>query len=255
MQTQMLDARRGRLWVLAGWVLFNRDRGLWAGIAVIYLALAFVLNQIPFIGYLLLLWVTPVFAGGAITVARNLDTGTTPINTFAGKNIPDKLRHILESSVSALFQIFWIPEKTLALMVIGTAALGATVIIQILAELLQVGGGQTPAIFVAGVGIAIWGPQLLSIVLVWMLQLSVILAGLYAVHLVVLDQRMSWPAIEQGVQILVRNPLPVGLFGIMFLVPMLTIRHLGAPVGLLVNALMLPIFLPSLYESYKDLHA
>lgn len=254
MQTQTLDAGHGRVWVLGGWALFNRDRGLWAGIAVVYLALAFVLNEIPFIGYLLLLWVTPVFAGGAITVARNLDTATPPTNALVGKSIPDKLRHILESSVSALFQIFWVPEKTLALMVVGTAALGATVIIQIFAELLQVGGGQTPALFIAGVGISVWGPQLLSLVLVWVLQLSVILAGLYAAHLVVLDHRMSWPAIEEGIQILIRNPLPIGLFGVAFLVPMLTARHLGAPAGLLVNALMLPIFLPSLYESHKELH-
>ncbi|MHB1950340.1 MAG: hypothetical protein ACYCQK_02560 [Acidiferrobacteraceae bacterium] len=253
MQTQTADAARGRVWVLGGWALVNRNPGLWAGMTAVYLLIAFVLNQIPFIGYLLLLWITPVFAGGAAIVARNLDTGASAAISGADGDLRVRVRRALESSVSALFAIFWLPDKTLALMVIGTAALGATVLVQILSELLQMSAGHLPALLMSGVGVGIWGPQLLSFVIVWVLQISVVLATLYAVLGVVLDDRMSWPAIEQAAAMLARNPLPIAVFGAVFLIPMLAAQNFASPFGLLVNALMIPIFLPSLYLSHKEL--
>ncbi|MHB1528359.1 MAG: hypothetical protein ACYDDA_02405 [Acidiferrobacteraceae bacterium] len=255
MEAQTSDAGRGRHWVAGGWVLFSRDRALWFGMALVYLAIAVVLNEIPFIGYLLIVWITPLFAAGALATAKDLESRDVHAPTFPGGALRDSLRRAFGSSVAALFQTFWQPEKTLAVMITGTMALGGAVVLQILGELFGIGAPTIPAMITSGVGFVIWGPAVLGLVVIWALRLALILVTLYTVHLVVLDNQMSLPAIEHSVYALGRHAVPVALFGTVFLVPMLASRYLGLPGTLLVNTLMLPLFLTSLYESHKDLYA
>lgn len=255
MQVQTLEAGRSRLWVAGGWELFSRDRGLWIGMALVYLAIALVFDQIEFIGYLLLVWITPVFAAGAIVVADGLERDPPPARAFTGTTLRERLRAGFGRSVAALFQVFWQPEKTLGAMIIGTLALGGTVVIQILSQMLQVGGAAIPAMLSGGVGPGIWAPAILSLLLVVILRLALILIALYAVHFVVLENQLSLPAIEHSGRALGRNPLPLAVFGVVFLVPMFLSASLGTLGAFAVHLLLLPLFLTSVYVSHKDLYA
>ncbi len=253
MEARTLDAGRGRFWVAGGWALFNRDRALWFGMALVYLAIAIMLDEIPFIGYLLIVWITPLFAAGALVTAKDLETRDVHMPMPPREALRDSLRRACGSSVAALFQTFWQPEKTLAVMITGTMALGGAVVIQVLGELFGVGSPTIPAMITSGVGFVTWAPAVFSLVVIWALRLALILVTLSAVHLVVLDDQMSLPAIEHSTRALGRHAAPVALFGTVFLVPMLMSRHLGLPGAVLVNVLMLPLFLTSLYESHKEL--
>ena len=221
----------------------------------VYLAMAFVLGQVPFIGYLLFVWLSPIFAAGAISTARHLEQEDQHQMAFSGENLMDRLRRGFGESVAALFQVFWQPDKTLAVMIVGTVALGGMVVIQILAQLLHIDGPALGAMLRGSVGVAIWGPAILSLVLVWVLRLALILITLYAVHLVILRGASSLQALESSGWALRRNPLPLALFGTVFLVPMFVSAHFGPWATYAVHVLMLPLLLPSAFAGYKDLFA
>ncbi|HET9121917.1 MAG TPA: hypothetical protein VFN52_00290 [Acidiferrobacteraceae bacterium] len=253
MQVQTLRAAQGRFWVATALDILGRDLGLWAGMTVVYLAMALVLRQIPYIGFLLFVWLTPIFVAGAISTARRLEEEDVHQPAFSGSRLSEGLARGFSESVAALFQVFWQPDKTLAVMIIGTAVLGGMVVLQILAQLLHIDGPALGAMVRGDVGMAIWAPAVVSVVLVWSLRLALVLVALYAVHLVMLRDETSLQALETSARALKHNLIPLTLLGLTFLVPLFVSVHYGLLVTYLAHALLLPLLLLTAFASYKDL--
>lgn len=253
MRTQTLGASRGRFWVVTGFEVLERDVGLWVGITITYLGMGFVLGQIPYIGTLLFVWLSPIFAAGALTAADALERGLTARDAFSGDTVTERLRHGFGESVAALFQVFWQPDKTLAVMIVGTMTLGGMVVVEVLAQLLQVDGPALSAMIAGSVGPAIWAPAVLSLILIGALRLALILISLYAVQLVTLGDLSAFVAIERGARALARHLLPLALFGAVLVVPMFVSAHFGVLARYGVAAVLIPLLLLGTFASYKDL--
>jgi uncharacterized membrane protein len=256
MQIKTSGARQGWVWISAGWRLFQKDYALWLTMALIYLIMAIVLDQIPFIGYLLLILITPVFAAGALLVSAELDAEpvSRPGLEWNSSTWKDNLKKVFARALKQLFRLFQDPEKTLAVMVVATLALGAAVIIQILTQLLKVGGAALPAMAAGSVGVKIWLPALISLLIIWLLKLVVIVSTLYAVYRIVTHNETPLAALEMSLKTCAKNPVSVTVLAGVILLPLMLLAQLGYIVFLAGGLVALPVLITSVYASAKQVY-
>ncbi len=129
------------------WCCSAREPVLWLAMSFVYLSLAILLSQIPFIGWLILVLFTPLCMLGALSLAHTRNGLET-----AGDAMPSSpdvrafrpglhyLRDLLTRAARRLFSGFKEEDRLLPIMVISTLLLGGVVVIKILAQLLKVGG-------------------------------------------------------------------------------------------------------------------
>jgi len=79
-RANQVSAKNGWGWVKHGMLLFRKEPVLWLAMAFVYLSMAILLSQIPFIGWLILVLFTPLFMLGALPVAQAQDGPGLPAN-------------------------------------------------------------------------------------------------------------------------------------------------------------------------------
>lgn len=257
MQINKLNARQGWAWIAAGWRLFQKDRALWLAMAFVYLVIAIVFDQIPFIGYLLLVLITPIFAAGAFLASSELDAEPVSrpgvgLNNFPGWK--DNLQRLFTRALKQLFRLFYDPERTMAAMVVATLALGAAIMIQILAQFLKVGGSALPAMAAGSVGAGIWVPALISLLFIWLLKLILIFSTLYAVYRIAVNNEAPLAALEMSLKTCAKNPFSLAIMAGILLIPLMLLAYWGYMVLLVGGLLALPVLITSVYASTKEVY-
>ena len=255
MQTKRLALRQAGAWLAGGWSLFRRGPALWLAIAAIYLALAILLDQIPFVGILLVVLLTPVFAAGAFAYAADLDDQAGGRAWPAEGGIGDKLKSLFVHAAERLLYAAGEPDRLLSLGVIATLLLGAAVVVQLLAEMLKVGGAALPAFLSGSVGPSIWVPALISLAVVVALKLFLTFVMLYAVQLVIVERHSPLTALEYGANACVGSLLPLLGIGVALILPLIIAMGIGYLPMVVVGLVVLPLLTASLYRSYRDLYA
>lgn len=255
MQINQVAAARSQSWIASGWELYRKDQGLWVAMAAIYLAIALVLQEIPFIGYLMLVLITPLVGAGAIVTADSLAN-----NTFEAQSplTPlEQIKQLARQAVRRLTRVLVDSERNLPVMVVATLTLGAMVVIQILAQLLKVGGAAIPAMISGSVGPSIWLPALLFLTVIWILKLMLIVIALLATHLIVLKHESPLVAMETGIRAAGKNVVALSVVGGAFLVPLGLAHYLSAPYSYVavfaIGLVTLPLFVTSSYAAYKEM--
>lgn len=252
MQINQVATVRGQSWIANGWDVFRQNPGLWLTMAVIYLAMALLLQEIPFIGYLVLVLITPLMGSAAIMSADETAAGTAAApGSFASikARFADAAARFRRAALDS--------ERNLPVMVVATLMLGAMVVIQIFAQLLKVGGSALPAMLAGSVGPSIWLPALISLILIWGLKLTLIAITMLATCLIVLQRETPLVAIETAIKAATRNWLPLAIIAVVLLVPLGLAAYLGPPVRYLaistIGLVTLPLFITSSYAAYKEL--
>lgn len=250
------DVRRGLSWIAGGWRLMRGDWMLWIMMTFIYMVIAIGLKMIPFIGVLILILISPIVLAGVLIGAQNLEAGMRGEASGTARGA----RGHLHRAIRQLFSGFLQEDQLLPIMVISTLTLSGAVIIEILAQLLKVGGPALPAMLAGSVGPAIWLPALVSLVIVLVLQIALVMAVFYAVPLVLFRKEYPLSAIEKSFRACVQNALPLLVFGLPFAV-VSTVADvlyfaLDFPKDYLVLFVLgmfaLPFFVSGLYRSYED---
>lgn len=256
MQAKRLAMNQAWGWLADGWRLFNQGRALWLAMAALYLAGAIVLDQIPFVGILIVVLLTPILAAGPLAYAAELGQGeaSEPAWSRVG-DTGDKLKRLFARALHQLFYGAAEPDRLLSLMVIATLLLGATVVVQILAELLKVGGSALPAFIAGSVGPSIWVPAMISLALVLLLKLILTFVMMYAVQLVIVDRHSPLTALEYGFNACIGSALPLLGISVALVLPLMVAAGVGDLVAAFVGLLVLPLLTTSLYRSYRDLYA
>jgi hypothetical protein len=265
-----VPARRGWEWVKRGVALFRKEPKLWLAMAFVYLVLALVLEQIPFIGWLVLALLTPTLMLGALPVAAALDGPGLPAGTvpaLAAWYSPRAwllyLRNLFTHALNRLLQGFASEDKLLPIMVISTLLLGGLVAIRILAQLLKVGGVSTlPTVLSGGVGPTIWLTALLGLTVVLALESLLIMAFLYTAPLILFKREYPLPAIEASFSAALNNLGAFAVFAAIFWLASELARSLYHklvfPFDYLaffaIGVVTLPVFINALYASYQDLY-
>ena len=249
MQTKSLAAVSGQHWIVGGWELFRRNWPLWLAMSAVYLLIAALLQVIPFIGYLIMVLLTPLVISGVALTAQQEPRAQTASAQTSG----ERLKALFAEAGNKLFQGFFHPERTLAVMVVATFALGAVVLLQIVAQLLKVGGAALPAMAAGGVSASIWVPALISLVVVWALKLALISIVVFAVYGLVLRAQTPLAAMEHSLKCCLQHPLPVAALAAVFLVPIALLAYVHALAAYAVAAIALPLYGASMYVAFEEI--
>lgn len=249
MSINQAAATQSQAWILTGWDLLRKNVALWSAISITYIALALVLNLIPFIGYLILVLLTPILLGGAALTAEGLESKPYRLPTPAP--LGDSIKTLFTDAAHKLFQVFFTPDRALALMVVATFTLGGVVLLQIVAELLKVGGKAIPAMLAGSVSASIWLPALLSLAVVWTLKFALFIIAVMATYLVVFRQEPPLAAMENGAVTCAKNARAMVLLVIVFWLPLALLSYLSHYFALAGALILLPPFVTASYSGFK----
>jgi hypothetical protein len=268
-RANQVTARQGWEWVVTGWALFRRQPSLWLAMAFVYLLLAMLLEQIPFIGWLILVLFTPILMFGALPVAQALAGEGLPANAVPPRPVDagprawgQYLRALLAVAARRLFKGFGNEDKLLPIMVISTLLLGGVVAVRILAQLLKVGGAALPAMLAGSVGPTVWITALLGLVVVLAFEALLLMAFLYTVPLILFRREYPLPAIESSFTAALQNLGAFAVFvtvfalvgeasRVLFLLLVFPYDYLAF---LGIGLIGLPVLVGGLYASYLDLY-
>lgn len=263
-----VEMRRGRDWLVQGWALFRAAPVLWLGLSFTYLVIAMLLEQIPFIGWLILVLLSPMFLFGTLSVAEKLTDHPLPAEEQPAapawsdlRAVGRYVRDVLLRSLRRLFSGFTREDELLPMMVISTLLLGGVVVIRILAQLFKVGGHALPAMLAGTVGPTVWVTALIGLVVILVLEVLLIMAFLYTVPLLLFRREYPLPAIESSFSAALGNFGAFALFAGAFLVlgelSRLLFFFFAFPldylVFLIIGLVALPILIGALHASYRDL--
>jgi len=266
-RANQVPAINGWGWVKRGFAQFRHEPVQWLAMAFVYLALAILLGQIPFIGWLILVLFTPLCMLGALPVAQALTGPGLPANVIPappGREFRSwwhYLRDLLAHAARRLFQGFSDEDKLLPIMVISTLLLGGVVVIKILAQLLKVGGAALPAMLAGSVGPSVWITALIGLLVVISLETLLLMAFLYTVPLILFRREHPLPSIELSFAGALNNlgafAIFIGVFAVagevvrvLFLLFFFPYDYLAV---FLVGLVALPVFIAGLNASYQDL--
>ncbi len=222
----------------------------------IYMLIAVGLKMIPFIGVLVLVLISPILLAGVLDTAHDLEAPPAAPQDEGDQPRPN----FMKRAVHRLFGAFSHQEEVLPIMVISTLTLGAVVVIQILAQLLKVGGPALSAMLAGSVGPAVWLPAMLSLFVVLVLQIILGMAIFYAVPLVLFKKEPPLAAMEKSFRACLDNAAALAIFAIPFAIANtaadLLYFDLDFPKDYLVLFVLgfvtLPFFVGGLYRSYED---
>lgn len=249
---------RGKAWIACGWRLVLEQKSLWYGMTLVYLVLGFVLKQIPFMGDLLLILVTPMLLAGVVWGrARENHAEPTP------KPVPSSPAQALFQTWIAqpaqeLMRIFTQEDKMFAAILLGIVTLGLAMLVKIVGYLL-VGGSMLSGLAASQMGMAQIA-TLLGMALVAVLSVLLAMGLFYSVPLTVLANRQPLAAISESFSACRANAgslltlvVPFFLVYLVIQVAYAKSHWLGYLLLFSVGALVLPVFIAAAYCSYLTL--
>ncbi len=245
-------------WVNCGWRRVMHEKPLWFGMALVYLTFAVLLEQIPFMGHLVLILLTPMLLAGVVLMLQAQETPTAD-NATATEH-PAGLQLYLAQPARQLFQIFSNEEKVFNAVTLSIIVLGLVMLVKILGYLL-VGGSMVSGLTSTDVT-TLRLPLLLGTLVVSILYFALTFALIYSVPLTVLAGRLPLVAIAESFSICKQNIKPLALFGVVFLALPYTlvagmlnaVPWLGYVLLVGTGILALPVFVAAAYCSYLSLY-
>ncbi len=226
---------RGWEWLRAGLRLFGKAPAPWLAIALLYLAIGFLFNLLPFVGRLVMVLLTPLFTAGALAAAAELDQAAPGEPLFApGEPPAARVRKILEllgQAATRLFHGFNDLDRALPAMIVGALALGGVVIIQILVQVFKVGTHTISVLFGGAVSITALLPSLLGLIVVVAIEIAFAMALVYAIPFIVFQNETPLAALRRSFFASLANARPLALFGGVFLLGYLAVQWLFGLIG------------------------
>jgi uncharacterized membrane protein len=227
-----VDSGRGAAWWTESWALFMKNPGMWLVFGVIFFIGSAVLSMVPVLGGLVVAVATQVIVGGWMLSARKLDSGGTlqPADLFLG-----------------------FKEKLNPLLVLGAMALGASIIIMLVAGVM--GGGAFIGMAMGGAArstggmMAGAGMMLLTLLVVMVLGFVFAMAFWYAPALIVFRDVAPVDAVKASWSATLTNVVPLLIYGVIWIVAAVI-----ASIPLMLGwVLLLPLTMLGMYRSYIDL--
>jgi uncharacterized membrane protein len=253
-------------WLRAGLRLFGKAPALWLAIALLYLAIGFLFNLLPFVGRLVMVLLTPLFTSGVLAAAAELDKAAPAGPLFEPGEPPAararKILELLRQAAIRLFRGFNDLDRALPAMIVGALALGGVVIIQILVQVLKVGTHTVGVIFGGAVSFTALLPSLVGLIVVVAIEIAFAMTLVYAVPLMLFQNQTPLTALWRSFFASLANARPLALFGGVFLLGFIAVQWLFGLVGSLgylgyfaLGAVLLPVLVAGVYSSHRDLQS
>jgi hypothetical protein len=244
MNIRIVNASHGWRWIAAGILLFRRNPLLWVSLIAVLFVGSRVLLAIPLVGVIAVL-VAPNFFAGLAHGAQALDQGK-----------PLRLAYLASGFLKNAAQLITIGGVSLVgqfLMLMAMVLVGGESITGI--SKTMAGGSATPETIEAMRAAA--PRMMLAMIVGFGVSLPLVMAVWFAPLLVFFDDVKPLAALLLSLRACLKNILPLLIYGMAVLVPLLIMT----PVSLAVRQpdlglwLLAPILVPSIYVSYKDLFA
>lgn len=243
MAPRQVAAKQGWQWLVDGYALFRINPLIWVVLCAILVAISYVLIKIPFLGLVLNL-ILPVFVGGLMVGCQSLQNGR-------------------ELEIAHLFICF--RKNPSGLIALGGVNLVGLILISII--VLVLGGEALRAMLAGDQGspdmemMAAYGNQVLLAFLVGLaLYVPLAMALWLSPVLVALHDTKVIPAMKLSFIACLKNILPFLVYGVIVLVLQIIIALLLGVISISLTrrltialVLMLPVLIPALYVSYKDI--
>lgn len=254
----------GLSWLHAGLRVYGKAPAVWATLALVYLAIGFLLNLLPFVGRLVMVLLTPLFAAGAFALAAELEraTPTEPPPTPSPQARVRAVAELFKQAASRLFGAFNDLDRALPFMIVGAFALGGVVFIQILVQSLKVGTHTLSVLFGGAIAITALLPTLLGLITVVAIEIAFAMTLAYVVALILFQSLAPLSALRVSFTTSLANTLPLMAFSVPFLLGLGVLQWLFSVVGsyayiayFVLGVTLLPILIAGLYCSHRELHA
>jgi uncharacterized membrane protein len=235
-----VPAGHGWTWVKGGASLFARSPGIWIAVTLVWGLMAVAINFVPVVGFLAFYLLQPVFIGGMMLGCAAQDAGE-------------------DLEINHLFAGF--SHHTSRLVAVGGMYLAATVAVTLVVVVLMLVLGGGASVFTDLDQLTETGQptpeqigMLLSVGAVAMLVglslgLILVMAFWFAPLLVILDGVEVFDAILLSLRACLQNWLPLLVYGLVLSV-LSVIAMIPLGLGLLILG---PVFMGSLYRSYRDI--
>jgi len=242
MNIRIVDASHGWRWIAEGMLIFRKNPRQWLLLVAVLFVGSRVLFAIPLLGVIAVL-VWPNFLAGLAHGAQALEQGKPlRLGYLASGFLKNATQLITVGAVSLVGQFLML----MAMLLVGGDSIGTV-------SKTMAAGAATPETMEAIRSVA---PRMMMAVIVGIgVALPLIMAFWFAPLLVFFDELKPLPALISSLWACLKNILPLLIYSIALLVPMMILAPLGLAMGQpdLGMWLLAPIWLPSLYASYKDL--
>ncbi len=252
-------------WLRAGLRVFGKAPAVWTALALVYLTIGFLLNLLPFVGRLVMVLLTPLFAAGAFALAAELDQAA-PLTPQSPLEPSPRARalaivDLFKQATGRLFGVFNDLDRALPFMIIGAFALGGVVFIQILVQSLKVGTHTLSVLFGGAIAITALLPTLLGLITVVAIEVAFAMTLVYVVPLILFQKLTALSALRVSFVTSLANVLPLTAFAGVFLLSLGVLQWLFAAVGgyayiayFVLGVALLPLLIAGLYRSHRELH-
>ncbi len=225
-------------WIKGAYALVAADSLLWGGTTALYLLIAAIVLDLPFMGGVLLILFTPVVIAGVLREAAHPDV--------AG-NSSKRIRDIFVGALR---------DRALALPVMstGTILLGAWVFLTVLAMVGGIDGRSLGLIFAHRdlLGRVFTG---LLLLIFWGLQVMLAVTVLYVLAAIVLGAARPMEALEHTLALWRERPLALTTLGATFVLPLIVAFYWGPWVRALVALVTLVPLTLAVSLSYRAFKA
>ena len=233
MKIRSVAPGRGWPWITAAFQLFRKNPLIWVVLNLVLMLIGVGLSVLPVIGGYVLYLLTPVFLGGIMAAAKDLD---------AGQDI----------EIAHLFRGF--RHNAVHLVTVGGVYLVGQGVIS--GVMLTVGGPEFQDAVKAGIGAldaAALTPEgarrvLQAMLVGTLLFVPLAMAVWFAPALVILDDQPGFQALWTSLLACLRNAVPLLLYSIASSV-LLLFAVIPFGLGLI---LWIPVMLLTIYTSYRD---
>lgn len=260
MRAVKVDAAQGLAWIACGYRELRRQPALWFGMALLYFVVVAALKQIPFLGTLVLVLISPLLLAGALLAARDAVPGSAPV---AAAPAALKGRFLLDSWLLGPGR--WLlaarrdPHVLLRALVASVLTLGLTLLVTIV-EAPLTGGSVVSGLAAAQLAAPLKPTFVAGMTIVAALYVLLAMALCYLVPLSVLGDLPPMEALHASFTGCRANAGAVGLFlGTFFLaylaiaVSYALLPWLGLVLTLTLGLALLPLFVAGGYCSYRAL--
>lgn len=132
-QVRKFEVAQGMAWIRCGWRFFIKNPVLWLLMALFYLTAALVFVRVPFMGVLILVFLTPLLMAGTLITAEELNSksGSKKDDRSRFKqSLRDQFAESLSNAARGLFCIFTHDDKIFPILQISMIAVGLTLLVQ-----------------------------------------------------------------------------------------------------------------------------
>jgi hypothetical protein len=256
----------GVSWIRCGADIVRRDAAHWLGMTLIYFVIGLALKQIPFVGDLLVILITPLLLAGVLLYLR--ERSAAPAGADAAAPVPAEpapasrswLERLLLGPARTLFQVTGREEYLFPAIIVCILGLGLIMVTGIL-EYLLTGGSIISGLAASSLAAPLTVGLAFRMLVLVVLYVLLAMALFFVLPLSLFEGLPPMTAVAESFRACRYNPAALGGFAGVFLVPCILIMYvfalwhwLGYVLVFTVGLVALPAFVAGAWCSYRALY-